>query len=113
VLRNRLEFTGLIFSDDLSMAGAHVVGGYADRASAALDAGCDVLLVCNNRPGAVEVLDNIKPSDNPALQLRIAHMHGRATTDESHYQQSDRWHAAYNAIRLLQDEFPQEQELNF
>lgn len=113
VLRTRLEFTGLIFSDDLSMAGAHVVGGYADRAAAALEAGCDVLLVCNNRPGAIEVLDNIKPVDNPALQLRIAHMHGRGRADSDEYRESDRWQSVCNSIRLLQDEFPQEQELKF
>lgn len=113
VLRTRLEFTGLIFSDDLSMAGAHVVGGYTDRAAAALEAGCDVLLVCNNRSGAVEVLDDIKPVDNPALQLRIAHMHGRRSGDAGDYRESDRWQSVCNSIRLLQDEFPQEQELKF
>jgi beta-N-acetylhexosaminidase len=113
ILRTRLEFTGLIFSDDLSMAGAHVAGGYADRASAALEAGCDVVLVCNNRAGAIDVIDEIKLVDNPALQLRIAHMHGRGVKDASHYQQSDRWHSVCQAIRLLQDEFPVEQELDF
>jgi len=113
VLRARLEFTGIIFSDDLSMAGAHMVGGYTERAEAALEAGCDVLLVCNNRPGAIEVLDNIKQTDNPVLQMRIAHMHGRHMDDVEGYQSSDRWRSTREAIRLLQDEFPQEQELEF
>jgi len=113
VLRKRLEFTGIIFSDDLSMAGAHIVGGYTERAEAALEAGCDVLLVCNNRPGAIEVLDNIKPMANPALQMRIARMHGRHVDDVEDYQSSGRWQSTRDAIRLLQDEFPQEQELNF
>ncbi|MCW8962966.1 MAG: beta-N-acetylhexosaminidase [Gammaproteobacteria bacterium] len=113
VLRTRLEFTGVIFSDDLSMAGAYVVGGYTERAEAALEAGCDVLLVCNNRDGAIEVLDNVKPKVNPVLQLRIAHMHGRDVDDTGDYQLSDRWNLTRDAIRLLQDEFPQEQELGF
>ena len=113
VLRTRLEFTGVIFSDDLSMAGAHVVGGYTERAEAALQAGCDVLLICNNRAGAIEVLDCLKVRDNPALQLRLAHMRGRHVESLANYQSSKRWQATREAIRLLQDEYPQERELEF
>jgi beta-N-acetylhexosaminidase len=59
VLRGKLGFQGLIFSDDLSMAGASAVGGPPERARAALAAGCDMVLLCNNPAGQKELLDSL------------------------------------------------------
>ena len=60
ILRGQLKFEGLIFSDDLSMEGAAVAGGPPERARAALAAGCDMVLICNNPKGLDELLESLK-----------------------------------------------------
>ncbi|MDY0071196.1 MAG: beta-N-acetylhexosaminidase [Thauera sp.] len=72
VLRQRLGFKGIIFTDDLNMAGAHTAGDISARCSAAAAAGCDMLLVCN-RPDLVEdLLANWTPASDPASLARLA-----------------------------------------
>ena len=60
ILRKQMGFDGAIFCDDLSMGGAAVVGSMEDRARLALEVGCDMLPVCNDRPATIALLDALK-----------------------------------------------------
>ncbi len=68
VLRTQLGFEGIIFSDDLTMEGASVAGGMVDRALVALQAGCDVVPVCNSPERCDELLQGLT-----ARGIGIAH----------------------------------------
>jgi beta-N-acetylhexosaminidase len=59
ILRNDLGFTGAVFSDDLSMEGAKVAGGHVDAALAALRAGCDMVLLCNQSVDGGAAVDSL------------------------------------------------------
>lgn len=95
MLRRRLGFTGLVFSDDLTMEGAAVAGGYAERARRALAAGCDLLLACNHRAGAVSIIDSL-PHD---LARDLSPLRKRDNAGAAHLYGSRRWREA--SERLL------------
>jgi beta-N-acetylhexosaminidase len=57
ILRNKIGFTGTIFSDDLSMKGTDYVGGIEAKVGKALESGCNMVLVCNDRPAAIEAIN--------------------------------------------------------
>jgi beta-N-acetylhexosaminidase len=77
LLRGELRFQGVVFADDLSMAGAGAMGHIVARAEAALGAGCDILPVCNDRASVVELIDGLPVKPGPASQLRILRMRGK------------------------------------
>lgn len=91
VLRNRLHFQGVVFSDALDMEGATVAGSFTDRAIAALNAGCDMVLVCNSPGAAQEVVKGLEGYDSPASHIRLVRMHGKFTTDRVSLMRSERW----------------------
>lgn len=76
ILRQELQFDGVLFSDDLSMQAACVAGGADARIQAALKAGCDMGLVCNDRAAACIALDGIQQLPLPN-QNRLERMRGK------------------------------------
>jgi len=103
ILRQRFAFQGVIFSDDLSMEAACVVGGYGERAEAALTAGCDMVLVCNHLEGAIEAAEFIKGYNNPISQLRLVRMHGEKELSWQQLQQDRQWQQVSQQIVALND----------
>ena len=79
ILRGELGFEGLIFSDDLSMAGASTAGGPPERSRAALGAGCDMVLLCNDPEGQNVLLESLKDFrvENPTRLERMRKKGGR------------------------------------
>ncbi len=81
ILRGRLRFGGAVFSDDLSMAGARLVDGrevsYTEAAVTALNAGCDLVLLCNQSLGKGEAVDELIDG------LSEAQLKGRWQLDEA------------------------------
>jgi beta-N-acetylhexosaminidase len=75
-LRLECQFDGIVFSDDLSMEGASVAGSIVDRANAAWDAGCDVLLVCNKPDFVDALLAEWQPEMHPVRSARISNLLG-------------------------------------
>jgi beta-N-acetylhexosaminidase len=98
-LRESLGFDGAIFTDDLSMAGAGVVGDMQQRAAAALAAGCDVLSLCNDRKGVLQVVDSLRGSGDPLSQVRMVRLHGKPGPARSVLHASAEWQACESAVR--------------
>jgi beta-N-acetylhexosaminidase len=98
VLRQRLGFQGAIFSDDLGMAGAAGAGDMGERAMAALEAGCDMILLCNELTMIPAVIERLGDYRNPASQLRLARLHGRGKLDRVHVRMEPSWQEALHAV---------------
>jgi beta-N-acetylhexosaminidase len=98
ILREQMGFQGLVFSDDLSMEGAACAGDHATRAHASIDAGCDMVLVCNHREHAVQVVEALRYPADPVMHLRMARMHGHHPVDWDELHRDPRWEQAVAAV---------------
>jgi beta-N-acetylhexosaminidase len=100
-LRGELGFNGAVVSDDLSMAGASVVGTPADRAMQALEAGCDLVLMCNAPHDVPSVLDALAGFVDPAAQVRLMRLRGRGGLGWNALHASDEWRRASALLEPL------------
>ena len=100
-LRGELEFKGVVISDDVSMLGAAVIGNVEQRVQAALDAGCDLVLLCNAPQEVPRVLAALHGYVNPTAQLRLTRLHGGAGESWDALQASAEWRKACAALEPL------------
>lgn len=98
ILRGELGFQGVVFADDLSMAGAFVIGDIVERAQAALAAGCEVLPVCNHRDDVLVLLDRLRVEPDPAAHLRLARLRGRGGESREALHASALWQRGQQAL---------------
>jgi len=101
ILRQKIGFEGVIFSDDLSMEGASFAGGYTERAEAALAAGCDMILACNHRAGAIEILDEVRHKPTLEQSKRLQRMVGKPLYNQSAQLGREYWEQVATEITAL------------
>lgn len=96
-LRGRLGFGGAVFCDDLSMKATREYGSMRERARRALAAGCDMILICNDRRGAEQAVLGLAEYSSPLSLVRLARLHGTGRGSREDLKASAEWQAA-NAV---------------
>lgn len=94
ILREQLNFSGVIFSDDLSMEGASAMGNVVERSAQALRAGCDMILVCNKPKAAIQVLDHLPVMDVPGAPALLK----KRSLTLKELKSTAQWQQAYGGI---------------
>jgi len=101
ILRGRLGYDGVVFSDDLTMEGAAVAGDILARAEAALGAGCDMVLVCNRPDMADDLLARLRASPSPEAIGRLRRLMPRVPAPDWEALQAD---SRYQHARSIQSQ---------
>lgn len=99
ILRIKLGYKGVIFSDDLNMEGANISSHYGDRMLAAREAGCDFVMLCNNRRGVVQVLDNVNHASHMIDKTKWGVLQARQPN--SAFQDLPLWQQSRRGIEAL------------
>ena len=97
-LRSRLGFGGAVFCDDLSMKATEAYGTMRTRVKLALDAGCDMVLVCNDRRAAEQAVMSLNEYSNPLSQVRLARLHGTGHAQRDSLHASQIWQEAVDSL---------------
>ncbi len=107
-LRARLGFDGAVFCDDLSMQATKGFGSMPARARLALDAGCDMVLVCNDRDAARAAVRALEGHSNPLSLVRLARLHGTGHVPRDTLLTSDEWLTANRELSRWSERPPLE-----
>lgn len=97
-LRNQLGFDGAVFCDDLSMEAAAQYGTVPQRAKIALEAGCDMVPICNDRPAAQHTVVALREYSNPVSLVRLARLHGTGGMLRESLLASEQWKSTTTKI---------------
>ena len=105
-LRGRLNFNGVVFTDDLSMKAADVVGDMQERVNLALYAGCDMALVCNDRAAVLNLIENLSDKvwrnhSDEIIQNRLKTLYAKPSFDTQKLQSSAQWQAAVESVTAI------------
>lgn len=105
ILRKKLNFSGAIFTDDLSMLAVQTIGSISERVQLALQAGCDGLLICNNRKDAISALEYLesRTQSNTTTEKRLQKLFPRRTLESPILRQTVAWRNAVDLLSKLND----------
>ena len=98
-LRSSLGYDGAVLCDDLSMKATESMGSMPQRARLALEAGCDMVLVCNDRPAASATVASLQEYSDPLSLVRLARLHGTGKVQRESLLASEEWHIAADRLQ--------------
>ena len=98
-LRSALNYDGAVVCDDLSMKATETMGSMPKRARLALQAGCDMVIVCNNRPAASATVAALRDYSDPLSLVRLARLHGTGKVVRESLLASDQWQIAADSLQ--------------